>query len=318
MSLFDAPLHYNFHAASKDGGNYDMSKLMDNTLMKDQPVLAVTLVENHDTQPCQALESPVEDWFKPLAYAFILLRKEGYPNIFYPDYYGAQYTSSDNKCGQAAGGQATIKMASHKSLINKFLEARKKFAHGPQKNYLNHWDIIGWTRLGNPEHPGAMAVIMSDGQGGAKWMDTGKPNTDFIDITGHRADPVKTNTDGWGEFTVNGGSVSVWVEQSDPAEVTGEVDVAFICHNGETVWAQSVYAVGSISELGEWDPDNARILSPNNYPDWDSMITNLPADTHIEWKCIKKDGAGNVEWQPGDNNKFTTPRSGTGTTSGSF
>jgi hypothetical protein len=40
---------------------------------------AVTLVDNHDTQPLQALEAPVEDWFKPIAYAFILLRKDGYP-----------------------------------------------------------------------------------------------------------------------------------------------------------------------------------------------------------------------------------------------
>ena len=51
----------------------------------------MTLVENHDTQPMQALESPVADWFKPLAYSIILMRAEGYP-IFYPDYYGANYS----------------------------------------------------------------------------------------------------------------------------------------------------------------------------------------------------------------------------------
>ena len=33
----------------------------------------------------------VEPWFKPLAYALILLRREGYPCIFYADYYGAEY-----------------------------------------------------------------------------------------------------------------------------------------------------------------------------------------------------------------------------------
>ncbi len=317
MSLFDAPLHYNFHAASKANGSYDMSKLMDNTLMGKQPVLAVTLVENHDTQPCQALESPVEDWFKPLAYAFILLRQEGYPNIFYADYYGAHYKSSDNQCGKSSGGESIIRMTSHKFLIDKFLEARRKYAHGPQKNYLNHWDIIGWTRLGNPAHPGSMAVIMSDGQGGAKWMDTGKPDTVYIDLTGHRVEPVITNQDGWGEFAVNGGSVSVWVEKSSPDDGS-KVKVTFTCHNGETVWGQSVYVSGNITELGNWDTDKARILSPENYPDWAGTLTQLPADTYIEWKCIKKDGAGNVEWQPGENNKFTIPNSGTGTTSGSF
>jgi alpha-amylase len=318
MSLFDASLHYNFHAASKAGGNYDMSKLMDNTLMKEQPALAVTLVENHDTQPCQALESTVEDWFKPLAYAFILLRQEGYPNIFYADYYGAQYTSSDNKCREAPGGNATINMISHRSLIDKFLEMRKKFAHGPQKSYLNHWDIIGWTRMGNTAHPGAMAVIMSDSQGGAKWMDTGKPNTAYVDITGHRVDTVTTKKDGWGEFPVNGGSVSVWVEPPGLGDVTNEVDVEFTCHNGNTFWGQNVYVIGSIAELGDWDTDKARILSSKDYPDWVGTLSNIPADSYIEWKCIKKDGAGNVEWQSGDNNTLTTPKSGTGMTSGSF
>ena len=318
MSLFDAPLHYNFHAASTAGGNYDMSKLMNNSLMGIQPVLAVTLVENHDTQPCQALESPVEDWFKPLAYAFILLRQEGYPNVFYADYYGAHYKSSDNKCGQAPGGESRIRMTSHKFLIDKFLEARKKFARGPQKNYLNHWDIIGWTRLGDPAHPVSMAVIMSDGEGGAKWMDTGKPDTAYIDMTGHRVEPVITNQDGWGEFGVNGGSVSVWVEQSILAGEDQEVKVVFTCHNGETSWGQNVYVVGSIPELGNWDTDKARILNPENYPDWGSSLPDLPTDTYFEWKCIKRDGAGNVEWQPGDNNEFTTAAGGTGMTSGSF
>ena len=33
------------------------------------PEKAVTFVDNHDTQPCQSLESWVEPWFKPLAYA---------------------------------------------------------------------------------------------------------------------------------------------------------------------------------------------------------------------------------------------------------
>ena len=209
-------------------------------------------------------------------------------------------------------------MTSHKFLIDKFLEARKKFARGPQKNYLNHWDIIGWTRLGDPAHPGSMAVIMSDGEGGEKWMDTGKPETAYIDMTGHRVEPVITNQDGWGEFAVNGGSVSVWVEHSSLAGEDREVDVVFTCHNGETFWGQNVYVVGSIPELGNWDTDKARILNPENHPDWGSTLSHLPPDTYIEWKCIKRDGAGNVEWQPGDNNKFTTAAGGTGMTSGSF
>jgi alpha-amylase len=163
-----------------------------------------------------------------------------------------------------------------------------------------------------------MAAIMSDGPGGVKWMDTGKPNTVYIDITGHRIEPVLTNPDGWGQFAVNSGSVSVWVEQSSQGVEDKKVDASFTCHNGQTVWGQNVYAVGSIPELGNWDTDKARILGSKNYPVWKNTLSHLPPDTYIEWKCIKKDGAGNVEWQPGSNNKFTTPTSGTGVTSGSF
>jgi len=72
-----------------------------------------------------------------------------------------------------------------------------------------------------------MAVIMSDGAGGAKWMATAKPNTAYTDITGHRNDAVTTNKDGWGNFPVNGGSVSVWVEASGVDTGTGKVDVVF-------------------------------------------------------------------------------------------
>jgi len=63
--LFDAPLHMNFHQASKAGSDYDLSKIFDNSLVLADPWHAVTIVANHDTQPLQSLEAPVEAWFKP-------------------------------------------------------------------------------------------------------------------------------------------------------------------------------------------------------------------------------------------------------------
>ena len=55
--------------------------------------MAVTFVDNHDTQPEQALESFVERWFKPSAYSIILLRDTGYPCVFYGDYYGISHNN---------------------------------------------------------------------------------------------------------------------------------------------------------------------------------------------------------------------------------
>lgn len=210
LNLFDAPLHNNFHQASKAGGFYDMRTILDGTMMKHLPLFAVTLVENHDTQPLQALESMVESWFKPLAYAIILLRAEGYPCIFYADYYGAHYRDKGRD-----GNEYEIWIDSHKDILDRLLLARQYFAYGPQYDYFDHPDIIGWTRLGTEQHPKAMAVLMSDGPGGGKWMEVGKPNTTFYDLTGHIADPIQTNEHGWAEFRCNGGSVSVWIER-DP------------------------------------------------------------------------------------------------------
>jgi alpha-amylase len=208
MHLFDVPLHYNFSVASRSGNSYDMRKILDHSLMQNLPLFAVTFVANHDSQPLQALESVVEPWFKPLAYAIILLREQGYPCIFYADYYGANYRDRGSD-----GNEYEIWMNSHQWLIDRFLLARKYYAYGPQYDYFDHPNTIGWTRLGNEQHPRSMAVIMTNGSAGYKWMEVGKPNTVFYDITEHIKEPIKTNEHGWGEFPCQAGSVSVWLEK---------------------------------------------------------------------------------------------------------
>ncbi len=203
MSVFGVPLHYAFHYASLGGGSYDMRKLLEGTLTKLRPAQIVTFVDNHDSQPCQALECPVAPWFKPLAYAILLLRAEGYPCVFYPDYNGAAYDDRGMH----------VEMPSHRWLIDKFLHARREYAWGPQYDYFDHWNRVGWTRLGDEKHPKAMAVLLSDGPEGTKWMEVGKPHARFVDATEHVKEAVVTNEHGWGEFRCHGGSVSVWLQQ---------------------------------------------------------------------------------------------------------
>lgn len=88
MTLFDVPLHYHFQQASNDPENFDLHTIFDNTITKDEPHFACAFSDNHDTQPGQALESWVQEWFKPHAYAMILLKDSDYPCVFYGDYYG--------------------------------------------------------------------------------------------------------------------------------------------------------------------------------------------------------------------------------------
>ena len=208
MAVFDVPLHYNFHRASRAGCEFDMRRILGGSVMQARPSHAVTFVDNHDSQPLQALESVVEPWFKPLAYALILLRQEGYPCVFSADYYGAEYDDYGKD-----GKNYHVVLPSHRLLLDQLLAARRTNAYGLQYDYFDHPSTIGWTRLGDTEHPGGLAVLMSNGADGYKWMEVGQSGAVYYDVTGNLTETVITNGDGWGEFRCKGGSVSVWVQQ---------------------------------------------------------------------------------------------------------
>ncbi|RZK68681.1 MAG: alpha-amylase, partial [Pedobacter sp.] len=142
MSLFDAPLQNNFSRASQQGNSFDLRSIFDNTLVATKPELAVTIVENHDTQPLQALEQPVAQWFRPLAYALILLREAGYPCVFYTDIYGSKY----NDVGE--DGQQHEIILEPLAELQQLLMLRKKYAYGEQIDYFDHPNCVGWVRGG--------------------------------------------------------------------------------------------------------------------------------------------------------------------------
>ncbi len=97
----------------------------------------------------------------------------------------------------------------------------------------------------------------------------------------------------------------------------------FACEFATTTFGQSVYVVGNIPQLGNWSPASAIKLNPSAYPTWTGVIENLPPSSAIEWKCIKRQEAGNPNtadaWEPGGNNVLNTPPSGSaGITTGAF
>lgn len=200
MALFDVPLHFRFHDASKAHGSYDLRNLVNGTLTALEPTNSVTFVDNHDTQPGQALQSWVEDWFKPMAYAFILLREQGYPCLFYGDYYGIEHD----------------KFPAMKKALDVLLKARKTLAYGTQHDYFDDANVVGWTREGDDKHKNSgLAVIMSDGTGGTKRMYVGKQHAGefFSDLTGNAKYNIKIDDDGCGEFYVNRAAVAVWAKK---------------------------------------------------------------------------------------------------------
>ena len=105
-------------------------------------------------------------------------------------------------------------------------------------------------------------------------------------------------------LTTIGSSASSSVASSS----SGNVTVNFTCTNGTTYSGQSVYVSGSVSGLGNWVAASAIKLNPASYPTWTGSI-QLPANTSIQWKCLKREEANpanGILWQSGSNNVVNT------------
>ena len=152
--------------------------------------------DNHDTQRGQALESTVEEWFKPAAYALILLREAGLPCVFYGDYYGIE--------GQFA-------QESFQDVLDKLLDVRLNLAYGEQTDYFDDANCIGWTRQGK-DGGQPIAVAISNDQASSKRMLVGSEwaGREFRDYLDKSSQIVTIDEEGWGEFPVEEKSVSVW------------------------------------------------------------------------------------------------------------
>ncbi|MCD7970819.1 MAG: alpha-amylase [Alistipes sp.] len=199
VDLFDVSLHYNMYQACQDGRAFDMRKFLDDTLLSKHPEVAVTFVDNHDSQHGSSLESQIKDWFKPLGYGIILLNEKGYPCVFFGDYYGM-------------GG----KESPHRTIIDILLDVRKKYAYGEQVTYADHPDTVGFVRKGDKDHPGSgLALLASVGTDGYKDMDVGTERKGQVwhEVTGDIKDEVTIGDDGKARFTVRGGKLAVWVQK---------------------------------------------------------------------------------------------------------
>ncbi len=205
LSLFDVALHFNFFNAANNSGYFDMGSLLNNTIVSQRPMNAVTFVDNHDTQPGQGLSSFVAGWFKPLAYAVILLRKDGLPCVFYGDLFGIPHDNVSAVQG-----------------LKEMMEVRSDYAYGEQCDYFDNQDVVGWTREGDAEHAGSgIAVLLSDGPGGEKTMYAGPSHAGetYVDVLKQVKEEVVIGNDGNALFKCSGGSVSVWMPKQSAEKV---------------------------------------------------------------------------------------------------
>ncbi|MDT2740535.1 alpha-amylase [Enterococcus canintestini] len=198
--LFDVPLHFNFYQASRGNGTFDLREIFTGTLVESRPEYAVTFVDNHDTQKGQSLESWVEGWFKVHAYALILLRKIGTPTVFWGDLYGIK-TQNIGPVGEK---------------LEYLLKIRQHLAYGNEVDYFDDPDCIGWVFTGDfDKELSGFAVILTDSDANQKEMTISAIHAGktFVDVLKNNDTHVVLDENGRGLFPVNGGQISVYVNE---------------------------------------------------------------------------------------------------------
>nr|BAC55903.1 hypothetical protein [Aspergillus oryzae] len=198
VTAVDVPLVVNLCRTSYTKGG-DLRKIFKGTLVQSKPENALTFVSNHDT-------NPVAQYFKPLAYALVLLRKDGHPCVFYGDLYG---TLGDKPLKRACKGKLPI-----------LTRARKLYAYGEQQDYFDQANCIGeiCTVTETRAIHSGMGLHYEQRRGSRKRMYVGPKhaNEQWTDIMQSHESVVTIDASGYGVFPVNGMSVSVWVNSAAP------------------------------------------------------------------------------------------------------
>ncbi|MFI9638611.1 carbohydrate-binding module family 20 domain-containing protein [Micromonospora sp. NPDC051925] len=104
----------------------------------------------------------------------------------------------------------------------------------------------------------------------------------------------------------NGTSAVTGTFRGDPVGTQGG---AAFSVNASTSYGQNVYLVGSVAALGSWSPADAVPLSSAAYPLWRATV-DLPPNTTVEYKYLKKNPDGTVTWESGGNRSAAIPSDG--------
>ncbi len=159
-TAFDFPLREKLKSLCDEYGYSLVNMVTGGTVSDERPASAVTFVENHDIV---RISPVVND--KMLAYAW-LLTHEGYPCVFWHDYFNLGLAQEDSKNGIAA-------------LIN----VHEQYATGRKKILYVDDDLYIMQREGINDQPGLVFVLNNNGD---TWKGetvyTGRADTQFTTL----------------------------------------------------------------------------------------------------------------------------------------
>ncbi|EMD36390.1 glycoside hydrolase family 13 protein [Gelatoporia subvermispora B] len=120
-----------------------------------------------------------------------------------------------------------------------------------------------------------------------------------------------------GQFTAN---VQAWsalaIHTGSVGSVSGTVEVTF-AESATTSFGENILLVGSIDQLATWEPYAAIPMSAASYPNWTVTLT-LPVNTDFQYKFIRKEADGTINWESDPNRELTTAAFGSQTVTSSW
>jgi len=152
--------------------------------MWDRPAQAVTFVENHDV----VRDSPIIN-DKLLAYAFILTH-EGYPCVFWQDYFNWDLAQPNTQIG-----------------IDALIKVHEQNAAGPTQVLFVNDDLYIMQRPGNANQSGLLFILNNSGSWNGAWIQTRWINTQLVPAAWRGRDDLSMPQEKW---TNDSRWVDVW------------------------------------------------------------------------------------------------------------
>jgi len=174
VGAFDFPLRWRLGDLC-DSYGYSLRKLAEKgALVWDRPDQAVTFVENHDV----VRDAPIAG-DKLLAYAYILTH-QGYPCVFWHDYFNQGLAKPDSPSG-----------------IDALIKVHENNAAGPANILYADKDLYIMQRPGSGEQPGLIFVLNNLDRWNGAWVRAEWSATKLVPAAWHSSSDQSKPQDNW-------------------------------------------------------------------------------------------------------------------------
>lgn len=276
---------------------------------------AMPFVNNHDTERDGSNLTYKDGATYVLANVFMLGWNYGTPQV----YSGFTFSGDDQSPPSNAAGYVTDTSCGNGWTCfdrKPAIVGMVGFHNAVGDAAVSNWWSDGSNRIAFGRGGKGFVAINNESGGFARTFSTDLPAGTYCDVI-HGT--VSNGTCSGPTVTVDGsGRASVTVAGMDAVAIDvnsrvsgdsnpppdGTVAVDFTVQ-ATTYWGQNVFVTGSVPALGNWDPAQAVPMSAAAYPVWESTV-DLPADSTVEYKYIKKNPDGSVTWETGANNSIRT------------